>query len=236
MHAQGGKCDDITGLFYNPNRHFPLNISTFLRYVEELEGNGYIQRIKKIISPAYSLTDKGNIELAEFYRGNNKLFSSTLKLFPDLELRDRIENIESFLTGNMLVILSVILFYKVNFTNFYLKTILLITTFFIFVIGFAIALSFLFPIVLHTLEKTNVWFLRRLLVLIRGKENKISNFVSVLAIVIIAIILFWALDFGVKTTISAIASPLIGYLVYKRKKIRQFIIKILNKIISKTKH
>lgn len=236
LHAQGGKCDDITGLFYSPNRPFHLAISTFLSYVKELEEKGYIKRIEKIISPAYSLTDKGNIELARFYQENKKMFFSTLKLFPNLELRDRIENIESFLTGTVLVILSAILYYKViNFTNFYLKPILLIMAFFIFVIGFAISLSFLFAIVLHTLEKTNIWFLRRLLVSIRGKENKISNLVSFLAIVLIAIILLWALDFDIKTTISTIALPLIGYLVYTRKKIRLVIIKFLNKITSKTK-
>ena len=110
-----------------------INFEEFEKKLELLKSEGLVENNPRDFFHFY-LTDKGQKEVKSFYKpGKIREFYDLLRYFPELELRDRIENVEVLLFS--LIITSISFYLMTKATGY--ASLALFTIFFTFLIATA---------------------------------------------------------------------------------------------------
>lgn len=172
---------DAVKLYHQRPDFLDVQFDKFFNLLRELENEDFIKHNKKTLSLSFFLTEKGEKEVRKFYHPSNiKSFYELLRYFPELELKDRIENIESFIFSTIFLFLSLYFITKRPFKNTYFLLFLLG----VFMTSLVNAASY-FSVITHlVLEKFTFISKSKIIDLYEDNRNSIGYFLVLLFTVV----------------------------------------------------
>jgi len=197
---------------------FNLDLSQLVKYLKDLEKEGYVVIRQKPLILLYSISPGGKKELRRLLRSNPDEHQELIKFFPEIELRKKIENIEAFIFGTVLFITSYLMLTDKVTENLYLNYLIISVMFFSF--GFAGA-SFL-SIVSSVIEKLKISLLYRLSDLLENNKERIGYILVALANVVGIYILKTYPKYTNEQIVGIIIVELLIFLIYKSKEISNY--------------
>jgi len=211
---------DVTHLYYKEKPDFfDLGFDEFWQCLRDLEKQGHIQLNKKYLSPQYTITEEGKKELRKLKNSNSFEYEEMLRCFPELELKDRIKNIEKFIFGIVIFAFSFYILTTENVQTPFLKTVLPTSL----LISFVIALYYFSNIMALVIEDFKINFLNKFYDFLDENKTWLGYGLVVLLTIVGIIILKIYLNTSNKEIIKAVVIECILLVLLKANKINNYV-------------
>ena len=202
-------------LFSNsPPPSVNLDLTKLYTHVRMLQRQGYIESFETI-GESFTITAKGKKELRRLLKSDPDEYKPLIKCFPEMELRKKIENSESFIFGAVLLVVSYFMLVNNVTTNPYLNYLIIAVMFFSF--GFAAA-SFL-TIISSVIEKLKISLFYGLSDFLEDNKDWIGYGLIILATIVGLFILKIYDEYTTKQIVGILIVELLATLILKWKEI-----------------
>ena len=198
---------NVTEFILNPTPpSFKMDIVKLFRYLKQFQNEGLVNS-SGTADEKFTMTSKGKKELRRLLRSNPDESKKIIECFPEIELRKRIETIEAFIFGSVLMVTSYLMLDNKITSKPYLNDVLIVVLFF----SFGFAGSSMLSIFSSVTEKLKISMLTRTLDILEDNKNKIGYILVVLANIVGYFVLTTYLDYTTKQIIGiAIVEIIIG--------------------------
>src|SRR3989344_960151 len=207
-------------IYKNKPEFIVVDYRRFLEIIDVLERDEFLQKEITPLMPILKITPKGEKKVRNSINDVGlKVYYNLVRYFPKVEFKDRIENLEAFVFGTVLLTTSYLLITQKVTENVYLLYLFLI----VLLISFVISGSYLSTIFYLVLERFQISFINWLTNLIDNNKRWIGYGVIIMFTVIGIVLIKNKLAFSDKEIIGAVVLEVI-FLILKR-------IKDINKLI-----